>query len=60
MAYRTRIKYTPEQKEEIWNRWKKGESVTSIGRLFIGPPHQSLTCWRQQVAFVPQYESVQR
>ena len=34
MAYRTRIKYTPEQKAEIWNRWKKGESLTSIGRLF--------------------------
>ena len=34
MAYRARIKYTPEQKEEIWNRWKKGESMSSIGRLF--------------------------
>ena len=34
MTYRTRIKYTPEQKEEIWTRWKKGESLTSIGRLF--------------------------
>ncbi len=34
MAYRTRIKYTAEQKEEIWNRWKKGESMSSIGRLF--------------------------
>jgi len=34
MAYRTRIKYTPDQKEDIWNRWKKGESMTSIGRLF--------------------------
>lgn len=37
MAYRTRIKYTPAQKEEIWDRWRKGESLTSIGRLFDRP-----------------------
>ena len=37
MVYRTRIKYTPAQKEEIWERWKKGESLTSIGRLFDRP-----------------------
>ena len=37
MAYRTRIKYTYAQKQEIWDRWKKGESLTSIGRLFDRP-----------------------
>jgi len=37
MAYRTRIKYTSAQKEEIWDRWRKGESLTSIGRLFDRP-----------------------
>jgi len=37
MAYRTRIKYTTVQKEEIWDRWKKGESLNSIGRLFDRP-----------------------
>ena len=34
MAYRTRIKYTTEQKNEIWDRWQRGESQSSIGRLF--------------------------
>jgi len=34
MADRTRIKYTLEQKAEIWDRWQKGESLNSIGRLF--------------------------
>jgi len=34
MAYRTRIKYTIEQKNEIWDRWQRGESQSSIGRLF--------------------------
>ena len=37
MAYRTRIKYTPAQREDIWDRWKKGESLNSIGRLFDRP-----------------------
>ena len=37
MSYRTRIKYTSAQKEEIWDRWKKGESLNSIGRLFDRP-----------------------
>ena len=33
MAYRTRIKYTYAQKQEIWDRWEKGESLlTSIGK----------------------------
>ena len=37
MTYRTRTKYTTAQKEEIWGRWQKGESLTSIGRLFDRP-----------------------
>ena len=37
MAYRTRIKYTSAQKQEIWDRWEKGESLKSIGRLFDRP-----------------------
>ena len=32
MAYRTRFKYTYAQKQDIWDRWKKGESLTSIGK----------------------------
>lgn len=37
MAYRTRIKYTAKQKAEIWDRWQRGESMRSIGRLFDRP-----------------------
>jgi len=37
MAYRTRIKYTDEQKREIWDRWKRGESLRAIGRVFDRP-----------------------
>ena len=37
MEYRTRIKYTAKQKAEIWDRWQRGESMRSIGRLFDRP-----------------------
>ena len=34
MAYRRRIFFTDKQKSEIWDRWQRGESMSSIGRLF--------------------------
>ena len=34
MVYRTRIKYTTEQKTEMWDRWQRGESLHAIGRTF--------------------------
>ena len=37
MVYRTRIKYTAQQKADIWDRWQRGESLCSIGRSFDRP-----------------------
>jgi IS30 family transposase len=37
MVYRTRIKYTATQRAEIWDRWQRGETLKSIGRLFDRP-----------------------
>lgn len=34
MAYRRRIYFTDKQKSEIWDRWQRGESMSSIGRGF--------------------------
>ena len=34
MARRTRIYFTDKQKSDIWDRWERGESMSSIGRLF--------------------------
>jgi IS30 family transposase len=34
MKYRTRTYYTDEQKSLMWDQWKKGESLHSIGKLF--------------------------
>lgn len=34
MSYRRRIYFTDAQKVEIWDRWQRGESMSSIGRGF--------------------------
>jgi len=34
MARRSRIYFTDRQKADIWDRWERGESMSSIGRLF--------------------------
>ena len=35
MNRRARIRYTAEQNNEMWDRWQKGESLTSIGRVGV-------------------------
>lgn len=34
MKYRRRLYFSSEQKSEIWDRWQRGESMSSIGRGF--------------------------
>ncbi len=34
MKYRTRIYYTESQKAQMWERWRKGESLQQIAQLF--------------------------
>jgi len=34
MKYRRRIYYSASQRAEIWDRWQRGESMSSIGRAF--------------------------
>jgi len=34
MSYRTRIIYSARQKELMWERWKKGDTLHDIARLF--------------------------
>lgn len=48
MKYRTRTFYTDKQKSEMWDRWQRGESLSSIGRRFNRAsssiyPHLALT-----------------
>jgi IS30 family transposase len=60
MSYRTRIYYSHAQKQAMWDRWQRGESLKSIGRAFnrgsssiygvlsrsggIRPPTRSRSC----------------
>ena len=37
MKYRRRIYYSSKQRAEIWDRWQRGESMRSIGRVFDRP-----------------------
>jgi hypothetical protein len=34
MKYRPRVFFTDKQKSEIWDRWQRSESMSSIGRGF--------------------------
>lgn len=34
MGYRRRIYFREKQKAEIWDRWQRGEPISSIGRRF--------------------------
>jgi len=34
MNYRRRIYYSAAQRAETWDRWQRGESMSSIGRRF--------------------------
>src|SRR4030095_7517284 len=34
MKYRTRIQYTEADKALMWERWRRGESLNAIARLF--------------------------
>ena len=34
MKHRTRLNFSAEQRADIWDRWQRGESMRSIGRLF--------------------------
>jgi hypothetical protein len=37
-----RVGFTAAQSAELWERWKKGEGLKSIGRAFgIGAPHSA-------------------
>ena len=62
MKYRTRIQYTAADKALMWERWRQGESLHAIARLFernhsaiggilsrtggIRPRHDVARAWR--------------
>lgn len=47
MKRRTRIRYTDNQKAVMWDRWRKGEWLHQIARLFDWH-HSSVHCRGQE------------
>lgn len=72
-AHRTRIFFTDKQKTEIWDRWQRGQSMSSIGRVFdrgsssilplferaggIGPPART---WSRLALTLDEREEISR
>ena len=58
MKYRTRIYYSASQRAEIWDRWQRGESMSSIGRVFERESSSVFSVISPQAAFAHQIASV--
>src|SRR5271163_2268665 len=43
MTQRKRSRLSPTQEVDVWKRWKAGQSLHAIGRVF-GKPHTSIRC----------------
>ena len=41
MAFRRRVKLSEQQRNDMWSRWKEGQSLHEIGRVF-GKDHVSI------------------
>ena len=45
--------FTAAEKTELWDRWKRGESLKAIGRAFGGKGHRRfIFWWLRTVGFV--------
>ncbi len=44
---------TDEQKRELWQRWKAGESISQIGRALAKPPGSVFTVLKSNGGYVP-------
>jgi len=43
MTLGKRSRFSPNQRTDIWSRWKAGQSLHEIGRAY-GKPHNSIRC----------------
>nr|WP_154813776.1 hypothetical protein [Hellea balneolensis] len=58
MTRRTRTFFTDKQKSDIWDRWERGESMSSIGRLFERNFSSIIRCYPARAVSVRQSENV--
>ena len=52
MGQRFHRGFTAAEKTELWDRWKRGESLKAIGRAFGKPSCRSISWWHRTGAFV--------
>lgn len=55
MVARTRRKYTAQERRELWERWKRGESISEIGRALDRAPG-TIHCTVREQGGVPPRE----
>ncbi len=53
MTRKTRIYYTDKQKELMWERWRKGDSITTVARLFDRTHNSISRIFREVGGFKP-------
>ena len=54
MKYRTRIQYSEADKALMWERWRRGESLNAIARLFDRTPRLVAFC-RELAVYAPRH-----
>jgi Helix-turn-helix domain len=52
MAHKFHRGFTAAEKAELWDRWKRGESLKAIGRAFGSSHRRSISWWHRMVGFV--------
>ena len=52
MGHRFHRGFTAAEKTELWDRWKRGESLKAIGRAFGKQSSSSIFWWLRMVGFV--------
>jgi hypothetical protein len=54
MTFRRRVKLSEQQRNDMWRRWKAGQSLHEIGRVF-GKDHVPFNlCWRSMARLLRQ------
>lgn len=60
MKQRRRIYYSQTQKDEMWDRWQRGESMHDIAKAFDRGHHQYNALFLKPVGLGPRHANVPR
>jgi hypothetical protein len=51
MGHKFHRGFTAAEKTELWDRWKRGESLKAIGELLVSGHRRSIFWWLRMVGF---------